>query len=81
MPRTSRSMTCDVRRLRLAHLRAHLLAQDVDGLQLAVGLEVPIGPAVAGIEALHMGTDLVDRARGVAADDGAVGADAGSVAA
>src|SRR3546814_5204609 len=41
---------------------AQLLAQHVNGDQLALDVEVPEGPAVAGRRALQMGADLVDRA-------------------
>src|SRR6185437_4250227 len=56
-------------------------AQHVDGRQPLVGLEVPVGPAVAGRLRLHHGAYLVDRAGKVAHHQAAVGADAGGVAA
>ncbi len=44
----------------LVHFSAHLLAEDVDGYQLAFGLDVPECPAVAGRCTLHTGAHLVD---------------------
>ena len=46
---------------------AQLLAQHVDRHQRAVQLELPEGPAIAGIQTLHMRAHLVDRAGGIGA--------------
>ena len=42
--------------------------------------ELPEGPAIAGIQALHMRAHAMDRAGGVGADQRAVGADLGAAA-
>uniref|UniRef100_A0A0N4ZGX3 LigA n=1 Tax=Parastrongyloides trichosuri TaxID=131310 RepID=A0A0N4ZGX3_PARTI len=62
---------------RLLHPGPDLGAQRVDGGQALVGLEVPVGPAVAGRGRLDQGADLVDRAGEVARHQAAVGAHAG----
>ncbi|GBF27851.1 hypothetical protein MnTg02_02910 [bacterium MnTg02] len=41
-------------------LHAGFLAQHINGDQLAIGLEVPEGPAVAGIGSLNVSAHLVD---------------------
>ena len=51
-----------VRARREPQLAPRLLAQRIDGLAHALGLEVPEGPAVAGALALHLGAEAVDRA-------------------
>ena len=56
------------------HLRADLLAEQIDRLEHTLGVEVPIGPAVARRQALHVRGDLMDRAGGVFAHQRAVGA-------
>src|SRR5690606_5578777 len=63
------------------HLGADLLAQRVDRHHAALAAEMPIGPTVAGRRALQRGPDLMDRALHVIADQAAVGADLGLVAA
>src|SRR3546814_6687050 len=59
---------------------AQLLAQHVNGDQLALDVEVPEGPAVAGRRALQMGADLVDRAFEIRGDERAIGAHLGAPA-
>src|SRR3546814_15263615 len=59
---------------------AQLLAQHVNGDQLALDVEVPEGPAVAGRSALQMGAELVDRAFEVRGDERAIGAHLGAPA-
>src|ERR1700722_10139065 len=59
--------------------RAHgfgpeLGAQGVDQGEVALALDMPEGPAVAGFEALRQRADAVDRADGVAECDRAIGA-------
>src|SRR5262245_64134431 len=61
-------------------LGAELLTQEVDRDEPAAAPDMPEGPAIAGLGALDMGADLVDRAGGIAAGNGAVGADAGGMA-
>ena len=43
-----------------AQLRARLLAQFINWLELPALLDVPERPAITRLAALHMGTDLVD---------------------
>src|SRR5262249_2124507 len=58
----------------LRHLGAHLRAQLVDQAKAFVGLDVPEGPAVAGLGPLRQRADAVNRADLVAKRDRAVGA-------
>src|SRR5262245_4130824 len=44
----------------LTHLRAYLGAQRIDRYQLLAGVDVPEGPAVAGLEPLRQRADPVD---------------------
>src|SRR5262245_1642376 len=60
------------RRLRQAF--ADLGAEAVDRRELLVALDMPEGPAVAGLEPLSERTDAVDRADRLAERDRAVGA-------
>src|SRR5689334_5937616 len=60
---------------------AELLAKNVDGDQRAALLEVPEGPAVAGIQSLHMCRDAVDRTGGIGADQSAISAHSGGISA
>ena len=65
--------------IRCRQFRAHLLAQHVDRHQRAFDLELPEGPAIAGIQPLHMRAHLMDRAGGIGAGQGAVGAHLGGL--
>src|SRR5579883_3673011 len=56
------------------HLTADLGAELVDQLQALLGLDMPEGPAVAGLGALRHCADAVDGADLVAEHDRAVGA-------
>src|SRR5258707_15255497 len=55
-------------------LRPDLRPQRVDQRQRAVALDVPEGPAVAGLQPLSQRADAMDRTNIVAERDGAVGA-------
>src|SRR6188474_3770472 len=54
------------------HLRAHLGAQIVDQGQAGLGLDMPEGPAVAGVEPLRERADAMDGAYFFAERDRAV---------
>ena len=56
------------------YFRAQLLAKQIDRDESLALAHMPEHPAIAGFRSLHMGADLVDRARGVAAGDRAIGA-------
>src|ERR1700733_5238286 len=62
------------------HLAANFGAQLVDQLEALPGLDMPEGPAVAGLRTLRHSADAVDRADLVAKHDGAVGAHKGAMA-
>src|SRR5258707_1218777 len=49
----------------LMQFRPQSLTQEIDGHQLALDLEIPELPAVAGWRALDLGADLVDRAAAI----------------
>src|SRR5262252_3995154 len=61
------------------HSGADLGAQLVDQLEAALGLDMPEGPAVAGLRSLRDRAHAVDRADLVAEHDGAVGAHQGAM--
>lgn len=62
------------------HLRAHLLAEMVDGIEAAAIAGVPEGPAIAGFRALHQGADAMDGTHVRARDQRAIGPDQRGVA-
>src|SRR3954452_1551643 len=62
-------------RLPRRHAGADLGAELVDQLETLLGLDVPEGPAVAGLRALRHRAHAVDGADLVAEHDGPVGAD------
>src|SRR5258707_10484144 len=65
---------------RSTELAADLLAQPVDQHQLALALDMPEGPAVAGRRALQLGRDGMDRAAMLGRNEAAIGAHPGAPA-
>src|SRR6516225_4568118 len=65
---------------RLSHFRAHLRAQNVDQSESPRRFHVPIGPGVAGFQALRQRADAVNRTDRFAECQRAVGANQGAMA-